>query len=299
LSETADADTAFRRYEEVRGRLPSASFPATSIEAHSLADVANRWDGFVLDAFGVLNVGDTTIPGAVERMASLRAMDKRLCVLTNAATYTRQEALAKYRRFGFDFTEEEVVSSRDVAAAHLESVAPGAHWGAISSGGDEFADIPARVNSLIDEGGWDKVDAFLFLSTVRWTPALFDRLDAAMARRPRPLVVANPDLVAPREDGLSIEPGYWANVLLDRHDFPVHWYGKPFPEAFAEAARRLRLAPSRIAMVGDTLHTDVLGGCAAGMGAVLVADHGLFAGRDVHPYIAASGIRPDAIVATT
>jgi ribonucleotide monophosphatase NagD (HAD superfamily) len=52
-------------------------------------------------------------------------------------------------------------------------------------------------------------------------------------------------------------------------------------------------------MVGDSLHTDVLGGRAAGMGSVLVAEHGLFAGRDVSAYIAASGIRPDAIVTTT
>ena len=52
-------------------------------------------------------------------------------------------------------------------------------------------------------------------------------------------------------------------------------------------------------LVGDTLHTDVLGGRAAGMGAVLVADHGLFAGRDVRGYIARSGIVPDAVVATT
>ena len=32
------------------------------------------------------------------------------------------------------------------------------------------------------------------------------------------------------------------------------------------------LPPERLAMVGDTLHTDVLGGRAAGMGAVLVAE---------------------------
>jgi ribonucleotide monophosphatase NagD (HAD superfamily) len=52
-------------------------------------------------------------------------------------------------------------------------------------------------------------------------------------------------------------------------------------------------------MVGDTLHTDVLGGAAAGCRTVLVTDHGLFAGRDTVPFIAASGIVPDFIVKTT
>ncbi len=98
-----DAEAAFRRYEAVRGRLPVAQFAAEAAFAPDLGAVADRWDGFVLDAFGVLNVGDTPIPGAVARMAALRARGKRLCVLTNAASYTRAEALEKYRRLGFDF----------------------------------------------------------------------------------------------------------------------------------------------------------------------------------------------------
>jgi predicted HAD superfamily phosphohydrolase YqeG len=52
-------------------------------------------------------------------------------------------------------------------------------------------------------------------------------------------------------------------------------------------------------MVGDTLHTDVLGGRAAGMGTILVTDHGLFAGLDIARFIGRSGIVPDSIVRST
>ena len=52
-------------------------------------------------------------------------------------------------------------------------------------------------------------------------------------------------------------------------------------------------------MVGDTLHTDILGGRAAGLATVLVAGHGLFRGHDPLPFIERSGIRPDWIVETT
>jgi HAD superfamily hydrolase (TIGR01459 family) len=264
---------------------------------HSLADVADRYDAFVLDAFGVLNVGDTPIPGAVERMAALRAMGKRLIVLTNAASYPRTTALAKYHRLGFDFTSDEVVSSRDVAVARLD---PTVAWSAISAGDDSFADIPARVTDLIDgEAEWDAAEGFLFLSSARWDAALQRRLTQTLRRRPRPLVVANPDLVAPREGGLSLEPGLYAHDIADATGLTPEWFGKPFPDAFADAHSRLSGIPAnRIAMVGDTLHTDVLGGAAAGMGTVLIAAHGLFAGRDVAPYIARSGIVP-AVVATT
>jgi len=79
----------------------------------------------------------------------------------------------------------------------------------------------------------------------------------------------------------------------------VHWFGKPYASAFAVAAARAGLQTGRLAMVGDTLHTDILGGRAAGMGAVLVTGHGILKGCDPLPFIAASGIVPDVMVPTT
>lgn len=295
----SDAASAFAHYEAVRPRLPAARFPARSQRFASLQDVADHVDGFLLDAFGVLNVGDVAIPGAVARMASLRARGKRLAVLTNAASYTRPQLLAKYHRLGFDFTADEVVASRDVAVARLDQIAPGATWAAIAAADDGFADIPARMlDAVADPAAFAAADGILFLSTARWTPALQRQLTRALDRNPRPIVIANPDLVAPREGGLTLEPGLFGHDLLDVIDAQAHWFGKPFPEAFAEAIARTGLAPARLAMVGDTLHTDVLGGAAAGCRSVLVTDHGLFAGHSVDPFIAASGIIPDFIVPT-
>ena len=294
------SDAAFQRYEAVRSRLPVARYPATSIVLPTLEEVADHVDGFLLDAFGVLNVGETAIPGAVARMAAMRARGKRLVVLTNAASYTRPQLLAKYHRLGFDFTAEEVVASREVAVARLNRIAPGATWAAIAAAGDSFVDIPARMrDATADPAALDAADAILFLSTARWSPALQERMLASLARNPRPLVIANPDIVAPREDGLTLEPGLFGHDLLDVVKTEVHWFGKPFPDAFAEGIARAGLSAGRLAMVGDTLHTDVLGGAAAGCRTVLVTDHGLFAGRDTAPYIRASGITPDFVVRTT
>jgi glycerol-1-phosphatase len=293
----SDAPAAFARYEAIRHRLPVARFPDRSLTLPSLDAVADHVDGFLLDAFGVLNVGDTAIPGAVARLQSLRARGKRLAVLTNAASYTRAQLLAKYHRLGFDFTADEVVASRDVAVARLDRIAPGATWAAISAAGDSFADIAEHlIDAIADPGALDAADAILFLSTARWSPDLQQRLAVSLSRNPRPLVIANPDIVAPREDGLTLEPGLFGHDLLDQLPLDAHWFGKPFPEAFAEGIARTGLSPDRLAMVGDTLHTDVLGGAAAGCRSVLITDHGLFAGRAVAPFIAASGIRPDFIV---
>lgn len=295
---------AFERYEAVRARLPQASFPESSLHMAHLGEVAEHVDGFVLDAFGVLNVGKTAIPGAVERLADLRKRGKKLSVLSNAASFTRSEALAKYQRLGFDFTADEVITSRDVAVARMNAVAPGAVWAALADITDDFHDLPATVLDAVDDPGTlDSADAIFFLASQRVTPELYEQLVSAMERNPRPMIVANPDITAPFEDSLSREPGLFAHDLIDRigseSTSNVHWFGKPFADGYDDVLERMGLPADRLAMVGDTLHTDVLGGRAAGMSTVLITDHGLFRGHDVKPFIAQSGIVPDYIVPTT
>ncbi|WP_417252878.1 TIGR01459 family HAD-type hydrolase [Celeribacter sp.] len=298
-----DTDWAFHRYESVRAVLPEAEFAPQSRAGHSLADTVEDFDAYILDAFGVLNCGETAIAGAVERMADLRAAGKRLVVLTNAASYTRQAVLAKYHRLGFDFSASEVVSSRDVAFAALPQLAGGKVWAAAAAEGDDFNDAgdAARIEHLAEHPELlHSAGGFLLLSSARWSQSDTEALTQALLAQPRPLVVANPDLVAPREEGLSFEPGLVAHDVTERTGQQAAFFGKPFGNAFDTALARLKDVPRhRIAMVGDTLHTDVLGGASAGIGTILITDHGLFRGHDVAPYISRSDIRPDWIVATT
>jgi HAD superfamily hydrolase (TIGR01450 family) len=298
---TVAVDTAFERYEAVRARLPHAGFPDVSRRVRDLSDVAGEFDVFILDAFGVLNVGDSAIPGAVGRIADLRAAGKRLFVLTNAASYARETALAKYRRFGFDFRPEDVVSSRDVTAAGIVAFPQVSLWGAASGPGADFSDLSGPIEDLeADPSLFERAEGFLLLSSSGWTPERHAALIAALKARPRPLLVGNPDLVAPRESGLTLEPGWWAHDIADRTGIEPAFFGKPYANAFAAIrARCPELDRLRVAMVGDTLHTDILGGRAAGFSGILIADHGLFAGRDLADYVARSGIVPDIVCRTT
>ena len=290
---TLPLETAWARYEAIRDRLPAVSARGPTQQVRGLLDVAAEFDGFLFDSFGVLNVGETAIPGAADCLAALRRMGKRLRILTNAASYTGDAALLKYQRMGLDVRRDEIVSSRDVTFAHLDTVAPGLNWGAIATEEDDFADAcGVKMFDLLATGtSWDEAEGLLFLSSARWTAELQDQLVAALIRRPRPLVIGNPDLVAPREGGLSVEPGFWAHDLQDRTGTVPSLFGKPYPEAFRTALSGM--GPGRYAMIGDTLHTDILGGQAAGLATILVTEHGIFAGHDTAPFIAQSGIVPD------
>lgn len=288
-------DAAFARYEAIRSRLPQAVAPARQPrQAASLRDTFDGYDGYLFDSFGVLNVGERAIEGAAECLTELRALGKPFCVLTNAASYSSAEAHSKYARLGLDIRPEEIVSSRDVLLGHLAALTEPLAWGAIAAVEDSFADTSASIAHLHDMTDWDAAEGILFLSAARWSPDDQDRLIRSLLRRPRPVLVGNPDLVAPREDGLTIEPGYWAHDVQDRTGIVPRQFGKPFADAFSIAARRL--GARCVAMVGDTLHTDILGAQAAGLGTILVADHGLFRGRDTATFIQRSGLVPDWIV---
>ena len=109
----------FDRYEEVRARFPNVVAREASLGISSLLDIADRVDAFVFDAFGVLNVGETMIPGADLRLDQLRARGCAIRILTNAASYDREGAIAKFKRLGLRVMDDEIITSREAALQNL------------------------------------------------------------------------------------------------------------------------------------------------------------------------------------
>jgi glycerol 3-phosphatase-2 len=107
----------------------------TRVQAHAanLDAIADQFDVFLLDAFGVLNIGETAIPGVVERVAGLKARGKQIIVVTNAAGYPSSVLHARYRRLGYDFRPDDAVSSRMALLAGLEKRHPSRKWGVMAS----------------------------------------------------------------------------------------------------------------------------------------------------------------------
>ena len=271
--------------------MPSACTNKSMQDINSLIDISNTVGAFVFDAFGVLNVGETLIKGADQRLLELRAQGNHIRILTNAASYDRAGAVSKFERLGLKIDPSEIITSRDAALAALT---PGI-WGVIAAPEDNLADIENETIRLEEDAApYDMVDGFLFLSSSGWSKAKQKTLEAALQRRARPVLIANADLVAPRENGFSLEPGYFGHLIVDAGIQDVRFFGKPFPEVYELAEKSLPdLAPQNIAMCGDTLHTDILGAAARNWRTVLVTKDGMFTGHDTQLFCDQSGIFPD------
>lgn len=290
---------AFTAYEAVRHRLPAASRQGAGERAGGLLALADRFDAFILDGFGVLNVGEAAIPGAVDAVTRLQQMGKTVIVLTNAAGYPKRLLMQRYTRLGFSFEPSNAVSSREVMLRSL-SAYPRYKWGAMAATKFGLEELESHDITFLadDPADYASADAFILFGSSDWTPHRQALIEQALRDRPRPLLVGNPDIVAPIEGGMSWEPGHYAHLMADAGGIEPDFFGKPFKAAFDAVLEKIppQIDRSRVAMVGDTLQTDVLGGLAAGIGTILITGHGFFANADFDTGIALSGIVPDFII---
>mgnify|MGYP003109119852 FL=1 len=294
-----DPAQALAEYRRLRPRLPGCDRQGAAAETACFLDIVAPYDLILFDAYGVLNVGETAIEGAAQTIATLREMGKAVSVVSNSAAYPKAHMMQRYARLGFNFSVDEVITSRDALLARVAQE-PARQWGVMLNPDKDMGEI-SDLGAIVladDPNIYDNVAGFLLVGADGWTDARQALLEASLARHARPVFVGNPDLVAPREDGLSLEPGWFAHRLIDATGVSVHFCGKPFPDIFELAlARRAPIAPARVLMVGDTLHTDILGGAQAGFSTALVTGHGSLLGLDVAAAIKGSDIAPDYIVA--
>ena len=293
------ASWAFNRYQETLGRLPRVTRSGETVSIGDLSDIEDQFDVFVFDAFGVLNVGETPIEGAALRIEKLRQAGKQIVLLTNSASQSRQKIKEHFSALGFDFTFEEIVTSRDILIVALAGYDPKMSWGIIASDPLNFADLPCQT-ILLDRANIADVDGFIFLRITEWTTDSHEELINALHAHPRPVLIGNPDLVGPRENSFSRQPGYFAHDIWDRTGIVPQFFGKPYANAFDLVRERLgdQGLEKRVVMAGDTLHTDILGATVAGFSTALVTGQGVMRGLDIKSCIEASGIHPDFILPT-
>src|SRR5262245_42128467 len=76
-----------------------------------LADVLDRYDGVLLDAFGVLVDGSGPLPGAAELVAELGRRRMPFLIVTNDASRLPATVADRFARFGIPVAAGEVLTS--------------------------------------------------------------------------------------------------------------------------------------------------------------------------------------------
>lgn len=287
----------FSSYQSIRSQLPSpAGMPEQTRTVADMSELESEYDVFVFDAYGVLNIGDTAVPGAVDRVRRLQALGKPVFVLTNGASLTQQENVQKFSQLGFDLSAEQIVSSRAALLAHLPRFPDVKRWGVIMPRSGNMEELPpgsVRPGHRL----FFEADGFMFLNALEWDTDWHQHWASHLRETPRPILLGNPDLTAPYEDRYQLQPGYFCLQIMpsDLQSW-VYPFGKPFAGIFDLVKQRIAAVSGpnpKVLMAGDTLHTDVLGATAAGFDTALISGFGAHKGMPLASCYADSGIRPN------
>lgn len=233
------------------------------------------YDGFILDLWGVVHDGRDPYPGAVECLAKLRRMERRVVMLSNVPRRAAAVARAMVG-MGIDRSlYDHVLSSGELAYRALKfrddpwyaalgrkclHIGPERDKGIFDGLDLELVATPKHAGFVLNTGPW------------RDTERLedFEPVLLACAKRGLPMVCANPDLEVIRAGKRVI----CAGALAARYEAlggEVRYHGKPHRPAYEACLELMGIAARRrIVAIGDALATDVRGALEAGLDAVLV-----------------------------
>ena len=240
-----------------------------------IGEIAERYDGYILDLWGVLHDGSAPFPGVLDCLTRLKRAGKRLVILSNAPRRVQ-------------LVEQRVAEIGIPRALYDHLMCSGEEtWQHLKRRDDPFYAALGRVcyhigpprddNMMADLGlrrVEDVAEADFILNTGPWgwdqTAEKYESILQDGRARDLPMVCANPDLVVMMSGRRAI----CAGALAQRYEAlggRVRWHGKPFPSIYATCFGLMDIADkSRILAVGDSLRTDIAGAAAAGIASVLI-----------------------------
>ncbi len=235
-------------------------------------ELAERFDIFVLDQFGVLLDGVGPYPEAIETLSRLKADGKRILLLSNSGKRAAPNE-ARLIRLGFAAGSwDHFLSSGEVAWLSLrKSLAgrPDMRCLLIARDGDRSAieGLPLRVARDGSEADMVLISGS---ESDRYDLDHYRRLLEPAAARGAQCLCTNPDKIILTHGGRRFGSGRIAELYAELGG-PVTWIGKPFPEIYAAALDLLgNPDPARVVCVGDSIEHDIAGGQGAGLATTLV-----------------------------
>ncbi len=239
-----------------------------------IAERADRYDGFIIDVWGVLHDGGRAYPGAIDCLKQMKAAGKGIALLSNAPRPAAGIVLV-LQDLGFppELYDVLMTSGQEVWQNLKRRTDP---WYAALGPRcyllGLFKDTPMLEG--VDVVQVERVeDADFILNTgadFGETVADYAELLAKAAALNLPMICANPDLVVIHHGIREICAGALA-LEYETLGGTVRYHGKPFPSVYHECFRLLGLSDtSRIAAFGDALATDMAGAKAVGIDSYFV-----------------------------
>ncbi|MBK5219253.1 MAG: HAD-IIA family hydrolase [Thermoleophilia bacterium] len=250
--------------------------------------LADDFDGLLIDLDGVVWIGREPVPGSAETLVALLAAGKELVFVTNNPGRPPAAYAERLGRMGVEVDPERIVTAGMVAARLAGEAANGGS--AFVIGAEPLKEMVAATRTELVVGEPAHSAGVVVVSGHR----NFDYEELLTAKR---ALDAGAALVATsRDPTLPMPGGEWPGTgsilaaVETASGRTAQIGGKPERHLFELALARLGGA-ERVAMVGDRLSSDIVGGHNAGLTTILVRSG--TSSEDA----GADGVAPDHVVA--
>lgn len=217
----------------------------------------------MIDLDGTLVHGRTIIPGAVEL---IRQIGDRFVIVSNNSTHSASGLASELALAGLEIPAGRIILAGVMAVQRTALDFPGARVLVIGSAQLKREADRAELK-LVQEAA----DVVLLGRDEAFS---YDTLTLAAneIRRGASLIACNPDRFHPGANGVLVpETGALMQAIVACANPPnVRVIGKPQPDLFQEAVKRLNSVPATSVVIGDNPETDAAGAARLGMPYLLV-----------------------------
>jgi HAD superfamily hydrolase (TIGR01459 family) len=269
-----------------------------------LREIADQFELYLVDQYGVLHDGVAAYPGAIEAMARIASGGRDVIVLTNSGK-DACDNLDRLKKLGFSGSHFRVLSSGEVGLQLVRSggLGPRFRTGAqvcvVGRSGDRYALLSDEFE-LVDRPADAAFLVFAGSDAPRTSLATYRAQLQAAAQAGVPAICVNPDITMIRDGELVPAPGAIARIYEELGG-QVDYVGKPHAALFRHAlSLTARDVHARAVMIGDSPEHDVRGGKAMGISTLLVRTgiHQSLTEPELLSLCAAHAAIPDFLAAT-
>lgn len=248
------------------------------------APLLARYDGFIIDLYGVVHNGQVAFRDVIPFLEALRDQNKMVIFLSNSPRrgYAVAESLKSKFNISDDLYDDLYTSGED---AYINLMHP--HQLAYKSFTKKCIAITEPHHKvLFDDLNLEVVaspeEASFIMNT--GPSGLLEEEYVALFQKTLvhqlPMLCVNPDLAVLVGESLSLCAGSIAKMYEEMHG-TVYYHGKPHPTIYEAIFSKFGTIPrERLLAIGDSLSTDILGANGTGVDSALVLSG--IEGRTLH-----------------
>lgn len=223
-----------------------------------------RYKAYCFDLDGTVYRGDEPIIEAVEFVNKLQRMGIDPFFVTNNASKTAAQQMAKLKSYGIDTSESQIMTSAIAAAFFIKEQYPDARVYMIGEIGLREA-LETQGIELVED------DADVVVMGID-REITYEKLARACieVRNGAKFIATNSDKVFPTERGLIPGNGSFVSLIEAATDVKALYIGKPQSHMLEAIMEKHGFRKDEMVMIGDNYTTDILAGIQFGIDTVHV-----------------------------